>query len=204
MSTFNDLVEEIYNGLKMLRKTPEEFSRVLKRRLKYFKSQSLYHRKGNVPIKTLEGKPAVEALIMELKQLSRLSRLNRCEGLFSASQQISNLIGSGTVLSDIPTAKIISEFGYWYGSIYMLVDEGSVTGNEVIMSLLMDDGLKEKTNKLALLNPDLNQLGIGSSYSTNTETITVLLLATDFQTKNGYTKITPSTSIIPNYMEIDE
>ena len=208
--TFRGLADEVYTSLKLLRASPKAFARVVKKCLKNYKEHNLYYRTGHVPLVTTEGKSAARSLRSELRHMESLPKLSRSRGLFQAAQHIVNLISQDLALADIPVLKIISENGCWYGGIYLLVDEGGISGNEVALSLLLDDGLEVKSNKLALLSGEVKKIGVGAAPCSKKDagTVVVILLATDFQ--EGSNKETPGNIVgaseepLPSHVELDE
>jgi hypothetical protein len=203
MKTFLELVEEVCGAMKQLRRSPEKFSKVLIDNLGNFKAHNLYHREGNVPLKTVEGRPGAENAISALQAIEKLPRVSRSKGLYIAAQEIANLISSGTYIEDQSLGALISRYGYWYGNIYQLTDEHSVTGIEAIQSLLIDDGSDDKPNRNALLSPLVKRIGIGASKKSFNATVIVILLATDFE-DSGYIQepVFPEDSV-PYHLEID-
>lgn len=204
--TFDGLAEECYLAVEKLRNRPRSFARGLKKLIENFKGFGLYHRSGFVPVSVTEGKEGLLSLISELYETAPLVEVSRCVGLFYASQYIARMLSEGIPIESIPTLKIISEYGSWYGGVYLLIDEGSVSGVEAVMSLLLDDGLVEKTNKQALLNNFLKHIGVGAAPSQKNSTIVVILLATDYLSyeKSPNTNAFPITKPIPKPVEIDE
>ncbi|OMJ75975.1 hypothetical protein SteCoe_24784 [Stentor coeruleus] len=204
MPTFVELNEQIYESLKSLRKTPKEFARIVRKKLPNYKSHGLYHRDGFIPVKYIEGRQAAEALIEELKDLDALPKLSKSNGLTSAALHLAYLISQGVEMEDISPTKTIGEYGYWYGNVLMLIDEGNIEGDEVVQSLLLDDGLKEKTNKKAILNPSMKLCGIGAVPKEVSGALVVILVATDFIEKKDANEVVPSEDELPKYPELDQ
>ena len=200
--TYEELNEEIHDRLLLLRTEPQKFARSIKRRLINYKSNNLYHRPGYVPIRTIEGKKAAERLVNELTDMQPLPIIGICDGLNYAAQELAHMSNYNNI--EEVGRRVITEYGNWFGNLFILIDEGSFSGLDVLQALLLDDGLKEKTNKAALLNPLVSLAGVGSAPNKKLGTIVVVLLATDFREKNNIVEPDFPQGLIPRYPELDD
>lgn len=203
MPTYLELSQSIYEKINELRSSPQEFAELIEGNMRNFKRNNLYHREGFVPLKRLEGKESVQDLIKELSLLEPLSRLNLSKGLANAALHLAYMIGQDVSIEEASPSKILEEYGHWHGSILLLIDEGSVSGAEAVQSLLLDDGLTEKTNRKALLNPAMAMIGVGTVSKENSSALSVVLIATDFTDKPDLNEVVPVEDEIPTFQELD-
>jgi hypothetical protein len=204
MSDFSSLTNDIKEAAHLLRKDPKDFSRLIRSNLENFKSNNLYHRKGFVPIKTIEGQKAAEKTIKKLRKTEALPEFSESAGLQNAALHIAYLLSQGVTWEEVSPTRVINDYGFWHGSVVLLVDEGNVTGVEVIQSLLIDDGQEEKTNRAALLNPYFKIIGIGCVPKKGSVTLTVILLASDFANKPDMNEVLVSDEKLEKHPELDD
>jgi hypothetical protein len=204
MSSFQTLTKEIKDSVHQLRSDPKDFSRQIRRNLDNFKSNNLYHRAGFVPIKTIEGASGAEKVIKKLRKTETLPVFTDSAGLQNAALHIAYLLSQGVTWEEVSPTRIINDYGFWHGSVVLLIDEGNVTGLEVIQSLLIDDGQEEKSNQAALLNPYFKMIGVGSVPKKGSISLTVILLASDFADKVDMNEVLVSEDLIEKNVEIDD
>lgn len=204
MSTFSQLSQDIKEAINILHDSPKGFSKIVRKNLPNYKSNNLYHRSGFVPLQTKEGLPGAKSLIKKLRKTESLPILTESKGLNSAALQIAYLLSQGVSWDDLSPTKIINEYGYWIGSVILLVDEGNITGNEVVQSLLLDDGLDLKTNQEALLNPYFQCIGTGSVPNKKFVTLNVILLASDFCDNKQMKEVSNSDEKLEQHVELGD
>ena len=175
----------------------------MKGNLDNYGSHNLYLREGLLPFKTIEGREGAEKLAKELRHIKRLPEINLSQALSSAAQEIANEIGKSGSSDDINSAKIIGDYGFWYGELFQLIDEGSFSGDEAVQSLLLDDGIEDKTNRKALLNTNVEIAGVGCALSQTSGTVVVMLLAETFRAKADAKEVKPPSEPLPKYFAFD-
>lgn len=157
-----------------------------------------------MPIKTIEGASGAEKVIKKLRKTETLPVFTDSAGLQNAALHIAYLLSQGVTWEEVSPTRIINDYGFWHGSVVLLIDEGNVTGLEVIQSLLIDDGQEEKSNQAALLNPYFKMIGVGSVPKKGSISLTVILLASDFADKVDMNEVLVSEDLIEKNVEIDD
>lgn len=204
MSTFTDLSLKIKEAISQLRTSPKSFSKQIRKNLVNYKSNNLYHRLGFVPLQTKEGVEGAKKVIKKLRKTENLPSLTESRGLNNAALHIAYLLSQSVAWEEVSPTRIINDYGYWTGSVILLVDEGNVNGTEVVQSLLLDDGLELKTNQEALLNPYFRVVGVGSVPSKKSVSLSVILLASDFCDKKDMNDVKKSDEKIQECLELGE
>ncbi|OMJ73854.1 hypothetical protein SteCoe_27370 [Stentor coeruleus] len=207
MSSFKAFIEDIYNEIFSLRSDPKSYSEKLKNEFEHYKGNNIRHRPGTVPLQTREGRYAVEEAFQELCEKEELPPLELSIGLCNAA--IEHCIDTGKLgivghigSKETSLQKRIEEYGKWSGNVIEALDYGSVSGAEVVLSLLIDDGLATRPHRKALLNPMFTKFGIGASPHSEFKTIACLLFAASYTDNDDLILLEPSEDPVPKNPEI--
>ena len=164
--------------LNLSRTNPSKYSEKLAATLKYYKGNVL-EKPGQVPLETEEGPANVEQLIAYLKTLRPSPPLKASPALANAAQVHADDIGPkglmGHVGSDgFETGERVERFGQWEGSLAETIEYGSSSAEDIVLSLLIDDGVSNRAHRLNILNPDHLFVGVGHGRHTEFENVTVI------------------------------
>jgi hypothetical protein len=207
MTTFRDLIDDIYKELSILRENPKEFAKKLEDQFEEYKFNNARHRPGTVPVLTREGLKAVKEAYDELVLLDPLPLLELSQGLSAAALSHCNDTGPLGIVGHIGSKETtlqqrIEKNGKWTESIAEALDYGSVTGFEVILSLIVDDGLSTRPHRKALLNPNFTKVGIGAGPHSEYKTISCLLFAVSYDDNEYIEDELINDDIIPTNPEV--
>jgi uncharacterized protein YkwD len=207
MSTFKDLITDIYEELTQLRENPKLYSKKVADEFDNYRSNNARHRPNTVPVLTREGLKAVKEAFDELESLSRLPPLIWSDGLASAALTHCNDTGPLGIVGHIGSRETtlqqrIEKNGKWSESIAEALDYGSVTGFEVVFSLLVDDGLTTRPHRKALLNPNYSKVGIGASPHSEFKTVACLLFAVNYDDNDDFERENVSENLVPRNPEV--
>ena len=207
MSTFQELIESIYDEINLLRECPKEFAKKLEKEFENYKSNNARHRPGTVPVLTREGFKAVREAYEELENLENLPFLHRSVGLATAALSHCNDTGPLGIVGHIGSIETtlqqrIEKNGKWSESIAEALDYGSISGFEVVMSLLIDDGLTTRPHRKALLNPNFTKIGVGAAPHSEFKTIACILFAVTYEDNDDIEFEPVSDSGVPSNPEV--
>jgi uncharacterized protein YkwD len=188
MKSYSDIIQEVYKEINNLRTDPSSFSKRFESELLLFKSNNAKHRNGAVPVMTREGVSAAEEALLVLQKASALEQLHWSEGLSRAAQYHCNDTGSLGIVGHIGSRENtlqdrLEKFGRWNDCIAEALDYGSVDGFEVVMAFLIDDGLKTRPHRNALLNPRFKRIGVGIGHHSEYKTVVSVVFAGEFTDK---------------------
>ena len=163
---YEDISNEIYKLHNELRSNPQSFIPKLENSLKYYKDNKIYSPPDEDPIKTTEGPEAVQEAIDFLKNQNSLPTLKLSEQINKACQDHIKDIGpKGMTGHEGSDGKNISEriekYGEWDGDIAENLDFGFKKAENIIMNLLIDDGVKERFQRSNIFYPKFKYIGIG-------------------------------------------
>ena len=160
------LEREVLVALNRARTTPAAMAANLESLLTYYDG-SLFQRPGQaVPIRTVEGAPAVREAVAAVRHQAPLNALALSEELSRAArdqaqdQQRSG--GVGHTGSDGSSVTMrVARYGTWQKSLSENIDYSEVSsGDEIIQNLLIDDGVSDRGHRRNIFDPSARVAGI--------------------------------------------
>ncbi|HJV39351.1 MAG TPA: CAP domain-containing protein [Geothrix sp.] len=163
---------------------PKTYAKYLRELRPYFEG-TLWSRPGRVPLRTEEGVAALDEAIAFLESARPVGPLRFNEGLARAARLHARDIGpkgsiehtgsDGSRLTDR-----LNRLGRWQGLIAENISAGEDEARQVVIQLLIDDGVASRGHRKNLFNPDLHQAGAGSAPHREYRTVTVIDYADGF------------------------
>ena len=163
---YKDLSKRLFIEQNKIRKDPQSYIPKLESYFSKFQENILYLINEN-PLKTFEGKLAVEEAITFLKFQKPIKELEYNEELTLAAEDHIKDIGNKGLTShegsngkDLP--ERIEKYIEWEDLIAESLDFGFFNPENIILNLLIDDGVKERFQRENLFNEEFNYCGIAS------------------------------------------
>lgn len=131
---------------------------------KRFRSNGTYM-KGNITMMTNEGVDAVNECIKEMSMKRAVEILKPAKGLSLAaqshatSQAKTGQLGHNGTDGSTPFTRIKKHGTYRTAG--ENIAYGSKSGQEIVINLLVDDGVKNRGHRKNILNPEFTQTGVG-------------------------------------------
>jgi len=151
----------------LVRQNPQRYISILKARLDSMDSE------GNIPdgcgrnctLVTEEGKPAVEEAIRVLSSQRTVGPLIKSDGLAAAAKshakdQESGLLGHAGSDGSSPIERT-ARLGVEASSVGENITYGPATAQEIMVNLIVDDGVADRGHRIALFKPDWSSAGAG-------------------------------------------
>ena len=162
---YEEIEQELFKAHNQIRKDPQSYIQKLKECLNHFRDK-IYHQPGEDPIQTYEGKDAIEEAIRFLKNQKPVKELEYSKKISKACKDHVNDIGpKGLTTHEGSDGKNISDriekYCEWDGAAAESIDFGFKNPENIIINLLVDDGVKERYQRKNLFHPDLHYIGIG-------------------------------------------
>ena len=182
--TKNTFLHEIQLEINKVRSNPSLYaSEVLEPRLKRYIG-NLYRNDEGELIITQEGVQAMKECIKALEKTESLDVLEMEKGLYLAAKFLANdqaISGrKGHIASDGSNVQTrIDRYGAFIGSFDEVCVYGLKNPRDIVISLLIDDGVKDRKNRKAILNYNFRKIGIGfsSEYKAPDGSATIIELA---------------------------
>ena len=165
---YEELEKEIYLKHNELRRNPQSFIPKLKESLNHFRDK-IYHKPGEDPIQTYEGPEAIEEAIQFLKQQNPVNELTYNENIsLACKDHVQDIGAKGLTTHEGSDGKNISDriekYCEWDGACAENLDFGFKNAENIILNLLIDDGVKERNQRANLFHPDFRYIGIAAGY----------------------------------------
>ena len=175
---FDELRQGIFTEHNKIRSNPSSYIEILQKQMTYFKGDILYRPK-EVPIQTNEGVKAFEQAIEFLKEKKPVPELIFDERLSKAAADHANDIGPKGLLShESSDGKNVSDriekYAEWDGACCENIDFGAKNAVDVIVSLVVDDGVANRGHRKNLFNPDVKYLGVASASHREYDVVNVI------------------------------
>ena len=162
---YQQLAEELFQEHNNLRKDPKSYIEKLTKAESYYKDKIFRH-PNEIPIETYEGSEGVRNAIEFLKNQNPVKELIYSESLSKSALDHANDIGkqgshnhegtNGSLLSDR-----IEAYTEWDGAIAESLQFCYKNPENIIMSLIIDDGSNEKHQRENLFSEEFQYIGIG-------------------------------------------
>ena len=162
---YEQIEQDIFQCHNDCRENPYSYITKLKELQPYFKDK-IYHHPLEDAITTYEGVEIIEEASQYLKSLKPLNSLIYSSEISKACRDhvadigpkgLTDHIGSdGSNITDR-----IEKYCEWDGIVGENLDFGFREGSNIIMNLIMDDGVKERCQRMNLFNKEYKYIGIG-------------------------------------------
>ena len=179
----------ILDEINEARTNPTKYIAYLQEYKQLFRGNTVYFPNGTRMI-TVEGTKAVDEAINFLKALPKTEPLKFSNGLSKpASLQIADLIEDSslghTSKDGSDLAKRLAKFGF-VGNIYAeSLIQYVQNPREMVLTMLIDDGLKSRGNRKNILSSKFKQIGIAVGKDRKGDSLCIAIFTDSFQEKNS-------------------
>ena len=173
-------IKDLFNEINLLRTNPSEFSEKISKSKEYFKGNIWIDPETKAGIQTAEGPAAYDEAIEFLKNASPVEELKPSKGLMNIANDMLELFQKdANDRTDINS--IIDKYGSYGGSFRRSVEFGAPNAEQAIINLVVCDGNKSRGNREALLDENLEKIGIASGKHGTYRTCSVIVGCTNFE-----------------------
>jgi uncharacterized protein YkwD len=179
--------QNVIAELNKLRTNPEVYIKILEDYLSKFNGKNVKIN-SKMELVTEEGKTPVIEAIEYLKTVKTMGELKISNGLMLATaEHISDLVKNDIIghegsAGDSPQIRA-ERYGMWTYDLRENISYGAKIPQEVILNLLIDDGVPSRSHRKVLLDRKLTKIGIATGVNKLWDPICVLLLAGNFYDK---------------------
>lgn len=184
---FNEVTNSVIKEINILRSDPHKYVELLERDKSYMKDSILY-RPEEDPLKTQEGESAYDEAIEVLLNQELLNELNKDTDLCRACEDHCKDIGElGLFTQNGSNGETVvhrvEAYIEWDNILCQCIEFGSITAQEIVMSLITCDGDPSRVNRKNLLRNDISFIGVSSAHHKNCEILTVVMFAGEIREK---------------------
>jgi len=175
--------------INMARTAPKDYASLLEQYNKYY-DKKLLKLPGQAPILTNEGVGAVVEAIRFLRSIKPLPPLNPSKGMSSgARDHVTDQGSSGPSQhkgsdGSHPWDRV-NRYGTWEKSIGENIAFGSDKARNIVMGLIIDDGVSGRGHRKNIFNPDFRVIGVACGQHATCRTVCVISFAGGYQEKGG-------------------
>lgn len=180
------LEKEIILETNKLRSNPAKYAEeYIEPLAKNYKKRMLYY-PGDKPLLTKEGVGALLECVRELKKQSPLPILNPSSGLSkAANDHVKDQSRSGKIGhmggDRSTTRKRIERYGEWEIRIAENIAYGGISARQIVIYLLIDDGVKSRGHRQTFLHPDYRFVGVATGSHPHYGNMSVMDFAGSFK-----------------------
>ena len=186
---FIAIQKDLFIELNNLRSNPKSYIPLIEAEMKLLKKNNILKRMdSNLQIQTIEGKDAYLDTIKFLQSQQPVPPLNEESRLNSAAMDLVKDIGKRGILSHQDengnyVSERIEKYCEWDYSAGEVIEVSSKNPQDILISLLVDDGLKNRPDRKTLFNQKYNFVGIGTGPHLEYEIVTVIVFAGSIRQK---------------------
>ena len=180
---FNLIQTTLYKELNKLRQDPKSYIPLIKAQMETIKKNNVLKKKdSNLQIQTLEGKAAYNEAILFLEKQEPVNPLTKEIKLSYAAQDLAKDIGERGIVSHQDkegnyVSERIEKYCEWDYCANEVIEVSSRNVKDILISLLVDDGVRDRPDRRALFQNIYNYVGISCGPHTEYEIVTVLVFA---------------------------
>lgn len=184
----DDLEQQVILELNKVRSNPKRFAEEYLEELRSDFDGKLFTYPGQETVRTQEGISPLNECIRELKSTAPVPILKPAEGLTRATeellkdQQKNGGIGHIARNGSNPQ-KRIEKYGEWDICLAEDITYGSFEARQIVIFLLIDDGVPDRSHRKNILNPCFRFAGVAYGTHPTYQSMCVIDYAGDYKTK---------------------
>ena len=183
------LEAEVLEEINLARTNPREYARYLEERLAWFDGRLMRAPGSRVALETREGPTAFREAILVLRRMRPVARVGASRGMSAgARDHVRDQGRSGATghsgRDGSGAAERVSRYGTWMQGLSENIAYGPPTAREVVIGLIVDDGVASRGHRANLFDPAIRVVGIACGDHARFRRMCVIVHA------NGYTEET--------------
>ncbi len=184
----DELEQQVIQELNKVRSNPKRYAEAYLEELRTDFNGKLFTYPGQVTVRTQEGISPLIECIQVLKKTAPVPIMKPAEGLTRATeelvkdQQKNGGIGHIARNGSNPQ-KRIEKYGEWDICSAEDITYGSFEARQIVIFLLIDDGVPDRSHRKNILNPCFRFAGVANGKHPNYQTMCVIDYAGEYKTK---------------------
>jgi uncharacterized protein YkwD len=185
----SSLEKQVVQEINLARTNPDGYAAFLKELKLHFIGKTIVQ-PGNVHIKTQEGVTAVEEAIRFLRSVRPLPPLQPSRGMsLGARDHVRNTGPAGNLGHEGSNGSQaddrVSRYGSWQKRIGENISYGTYGARDIVMNLIVDDGVPSRGHRKNIFNPDYRVVGVACGYHATYKTMCVITFAAGYLEKKA-------------------
>ncbi|MGO8991591.1 MAG: CAP domain-containing protein [bacterium] len=189
LNYLSPLENAVIQEINMARANPKGYATLLEEWKWYFDGR-LLKIPGERIVLTREGATAVNEAMNVVRSMNPVARLSPSKGMSLGAkdhvkdQGLSGSIGhrgrDGSTVWDR-----VNRYGTWEKSIAENISYGSDKARNIVMGLIIDDGVSGRGHRKNIFNPDFRVIGVACGHHGTYGTVCVITFAGGYNERNG-------------------
>jgi uncharacterized protein YkwD len=184
----DDLEQQVIHELNKVRSNPRRYAEEYLEELRSDFNGKLFTYPGQVTVRTQEGISPLNECIRELKSTAPVPILKPVEGLTRATEELvkdqQKHGGIGHIARNGSNPqKRIEKYGEWDICSAEDITYGSFEARQIVIFLLIDDGVPDRSHRKNILNPCFRFAGVANGKHPDYQTMCVIDYAGEYKTK---------------------
>ena len=209
-TNYEKLKKEVVDQHNLVRTNPKSYVPILEKHIKLFTGNIINKPGAEYGVETQEGANAYKECIEFLKKQKAVGAMAFDTSLSKACQDHADDIGpdgtcdhTGSDGSSVDDR--ITRYLEWDVTVCENIDFGATTGEEIIISLIVDDGIPDRGHRKNIFNPKLTYLGVGAAVHAEYGICTIIDYVggiVSYNEKKGGTKAAINTKVVTGATKI--
>ena len=179
------IAKKVFNYINDIRKNPFKYIPKIKELTTYYKNKMYSHPK-EIPIETNEGPLLIEEAMVYLHSQRQYDPLIYSEEISQACFDHVKDIGSSGLTTHIGSdgsniTDRIERYCEWDGMLAENLDFGFIEPENIVINMILDDGVKDRYQRKNIFNPNFKYIGVGVGKHKVYEICTVVGFAMDIR-----------------------
>lgn len=184
---YERLAREVFKESNVARSQPEAYVGYMEEYRKLYDGTVV--KQGSVNLQTNEGVAAVDEAIRALKKQKALPEFSYSGGMSRGAADHVRDTGPKGMLAHTGSDGSnpfdrINRYGSWEKTAGENISYGSFTGRDVVMQLIIDDGVKSRGHRKNIYNPEFLVTGVACGYHKVYSVMCVITYAGGYREKN--------------------
>jgi uncharacterized protein YkwD len=181
----NAVIQEI----NMARANPRSYASFLEE-WKWYYDGRLLKIPGERIILTKEGATAVNEAMNIIRSMNPVPRLSRSKGMsLGAKDHVKDQGSSGSIghrgRDGSTVWERVNRYGTWEKSVAENISYGSNKARNIVMELIIDDGVPGRGHRKNIFNPDFRVIGVACGHHETYGTVCVITFAGGYNERGG-------------------
>ena len=183
------LEKAIVREINMARTNPKGYASFLEKWKPYYEGKQL-KLPGEITLMTKEGVTAVNEAIRSIRSMNPVHPLSPSKGMSLAARDHVKDQGSSGSTQHMGNDRSqpwdrANRYGTWQKTIGENISYGSDKARNIVLTLLIDDGVPGRGHRKNIFNPDFHVMGVAFGRHATYRTICVITFAGGYLEKNG-------------------
>lgn len=170
--------------LNLARTQPKKYAEFIEQWTDYYDGK-LRKLPDRVPVRTKEGVKALREAVSFLNRQTPVHALEPRRGLaHGARDHVADMGPSGATghkgYDESDVGERVNRYGRWQRKVAENIAYGSESPREVVMDLIIDDGVKSRGHRKNIFDPDFRVVGVAMGHHAIFGTMCVITLAADY------------------------